>query len=151
MIHAVLDTNVLASGFVGGGGPPDLIPRRWTAGAFGLIISEPILIELDRTLRKPYFRQRLGDDQITTAVDQLRAAALVIASPTLPNPVASHPADDLVLSTAATAEADYLVTGDAQLRSLETYRRVKIIAPRDFIRLLEAESIAEPIDDVGPE
>ena len=62
MIVAVLDTNVLASGVAGiareESTPGDLL-RRWRAKAFTLVVSEPILTELVRTLTNPYFRSRL--------------------------------------------------------------------------------------------
>ena len=51
--------------------------------------------------------------------------------------VATHPEDDLILAGAWSAEAEYLVTGDAQLQKLGTFEGVKIISPRDFLWLLE--------------
>lgn len=138
MIDAVLHTNVLASGFLGRGGTPDLILRRWDDGEFELIVSEPILRELDRTRRKPYFRRQLGEERIAAALRDLRDAAIVVASPPLPEPVATHSADDLILSTAVTAQASYLVTGDAQLQALGRYRDVTILSPRESLTLLES-------------
>ena len=138
MIEAVLDTNVLAFGFVGRGGTPDLILRRWDDGEFELIASEPILRELQRTLRKPYFRRHIGDERIAAAIECLRQAATLVTAPPLVAPVASHAADDLVLSSAATADATYLVTGDADLQALGTFGSVRIVSPKDFLTLLES-------------
>jgi predicted nucleic acid-binding protein len=50
--------------------------------------------------------------------------------------VATHPEDDLVLATAVSAEADYLVTGDRHLLSLGQYQGVRIVTPRDFAAIL---------------
>jgi predicted nucleic acid-binding protein len=47
--------------------------------------------------------------------------------------IASHPEDDLVLATAISASADYLVTGDALLLSLGFFRDVQISSPRQFL------------------
>ncbi|MBI4492031.1 MAG: hypothetical protein HY690_04490 [Chloroflexi bacterium] len=53
--------------------------------------------------------------------------------------VATHPEDDLVLATAVSAGADYLVTGDHHLQELGTYRDVTILSPRAFLDLLTAQ------------
>lgn len=54
MIVAVLDTNVLVSGFPAPGGVPAMLIDAWRQGAFRLVISEPILEELAETWRDPY-------------------------------------------------------------------------------------------------
>ncbi len=51
--------------------------------------------------------------------------------------VASHPEDDLILATAVSARADYLVTGDRQLLALGTFQGVQIVSPRDFVAILD--------------
>ena len=52
---------------------------------------------------------------------------------------ASHPEDDLVLATAVSAGAQYMVTGDAQLRKLGSYEGVTIVSPRRFLEILSQE------------
>lgn len=51
--------------------------------------------------------------------------------------VASHPEDDLILATAISAEVEYLVTGDKQLLAHDGYRRLRIIAPREFLDIIQ--------------
>lgn len=41
--------------------------------------------------------------------------------------------DDWVLATAIAGEAEAIVTGDDDLRSLRTFRGVAILTPREFI------------------
>lgn len=68
MIAAVLDTNVLVSGFVGEDKPastPGELIRRWRAKAFELIVSEHILAELADTLSDPYLVRRLSVEAIS--------------------------------------------------------------------------------------
>jgi predicted nucleic acid-binding protein len=50
--------------------------------------------------------------------------------------VASHPEDDLILATAVSAQADYLVTGDRQLLALGEYQGAQIVTPRAFATIL---------------
>ena len=53
--------------------------------------------------------------------------------------VATHPEDDLILATAVSAKADYLVTGDKKLRELGSYQGVSIVSPREFLDILESQ------------
>jgi predicted nucleic acid-binding protein len=50
--------------------------------------------------------------------------------------VATHPEDDVILATAASARADYLVTGDRQLQALGKFGSTRIVSPREFLDLL---------------
>lgn len=63
MIRVVADTNVLASGLAGYDaleGPAAYLLRAWQQRRFDLVASGPIFEELEGTLAKPYFAQRLG-------------------------------------------------------------------------------------------
>jgi len=50
--------------------------------------------------------------------------------------VATQPADDLVLATALSGRAQFLVTGDHKLLGLKTYRGVVIVSVHEFLALL---------------
>jgi predicted nucleic acid-binding protein len=56
---AVLDTSALASGVIAERSTLATIVDAWRAGAFTDVVSSPILEELERTLEKSYFAQRL--------------------------------------------------------------------------------------------
>jgi predicted nucleic acid-binding protein len=60
VIAAVLDSNVLASGFVRPASTPGTLLRLWVVGAFALVVSEHMLDEVARTLEKPYFTAPLS-------------------------------------------------------------------------------------------
>jgi putative PIN family toxin of toxin-antitoxin system len=131
----VLDTNVLASGFVRPEPPPGQILLAWRAALFTLVVSEHILSELARTFNEPYFRRHLTSDQRANNLALLRAEAVVVPITALVRGVATHQEDDLVLATAASASADYLITGDQKLRDVARFRRVAIRTPREFLEL----------------
>ena len=139
MITAVLDTNVLASGIVGFRNPasvPGQLWRAWRQSRFELIVSEPILTELSRTLSKRYFRRRLTAQQLRRTQRLLRRRAVSVRITTVVTGVATHPEDDLILSTAISAQAGYLVTGDHQLRFLGSHGNIAILSPREFLDVL---------------
>ncbi len=136
MIRVVLDTNVLASGFISAGGAPGQALAFWASGAYELIVSAPILQEIERTLAKPYFHARYRPDQVAGALKRLRQHAVLTPITVDVRGVATHPEDDLVLATAISAAADLLVTGDRRLREAGEHRGVTILTPREFLDLL---------------
>lgn len=140
MITAVLDTNVLASGFYGLTKPestPGALLRRWQSNAFTLVVSEPILAELTRVYRTPFFTQRLSAAEIEAAFAGLRAEAHFQPITVSVSGIASHSADDLILATALSARADYLVTGDKELRQFGAYGGTRLLIPREFVAGLD--------------
>ena len=141
MTPAVLDANVPASGFVRANptAPPVQLIDAWVAGAFTLIVSEPLLDETERTLAKPYFAARLTAARRAAIIALLRTEALVTPLTVEVAGVATHAEDDLVLAAAVSAGAEYLVTGDSRLLRLGTYEGVTLVSPRQFLELLTAE------------
>lgn len=142
MIAAVLDTNVLASGFIRYSleAPPVQVVNAWRGGQYTLVTSEPILNELARTFEEPYFRHRLSASQRAHNLALLRAEATVVPLTVEVRGEATHPEDDLVLATAVSGEAGFLVTGDMKLQKLGSYLAVAIVSPREFLDILEGEA-----------
>lgn len=145
MTRAVFDTNTLASGFVTPGGVGDQLLQHWLLGHFELVASEEIIDELVAVFAKPYFRARLGDKQAAENIGLLRRRATVAAITVQLSGVATHPADDIIISVAVSAQVDFLVTGDRRFRErVGTYGGVMLIIPRDFLAVLTAEAGPHP-------
>lgn len=139
MSRVVLDTNVLASGFVGryrADSTPGALLRAWRSGAFELVVSEILLTELTRTLGQPYFHRRLSAREIANVVPLLRREAIISPRSVTVVGVATHPEDDLILATAVSAAVDYLITGDKHLHGVGSFRGVHLLSPRAFLDLL---------------
>lgn len=139
MIRATLDANVLAPGFTSRGGASGRIIERWRARAFELVVSAHVLQELARTLTDPYFIAHLKPDEASAIAAELRTIATLIELTVDVRGVATHPEDDLVLSTALSGQASILCTRDKQLLKLRSYEAITILSPGEFIALLEAE------------
>ena len=137
MISAVLDTNILASGVLTASTPPRQIIDYWRNGKFELLISEHIIYELENTLRKPYFQNVLKAENIDDFLDLLIQDAALIPIITKVKGVATHPEDDIVLATAESGKAEYIVTGDHGLQSLKQFKRIKIVSPKIFVEMLQ--------------
>jgi putative PIN family toxin of toxin-antitoxin system len=142
MMSVVLDTNVLASGTVSAYNAPGRILDAWRLGQFELIVSEYIINELYQAFRKPYFRNHVSMDDTAAFVELLQNETTIIPILVKISGVATHSEDDLILATAVSAKADYLVTGDGTfLRKVgNSYQGVNLITPSKFLKILEQQS-----------
>lgn len=138
MTTVVVDANVLASGFVrtNPAAPPTRLVDLWEARAYELIVSPHILTEVEHTFQGRYFQRRMSQEQIAADLLLLQTDASLIPITLQVHGVATHREDDLVLATAVSAQADYLVTGDTKLQHLGSYEGVQILSPRAFLELL---------------
>ena len=139
MTRVVLDVNVLASGVLGflqPSTPPGLLLRAWRVGSFRLLISEHILTNLQRALAKTYFRRRLTAAETNAFLALLRQEATLVPITALVHGVAPDTEDDLVLATALSGQANYLVTGDVAFQDLHSYQGIRIVSPRAFLEIL---------------
>ncbi|HKA37290.1 MAG TPA: putative toxin-antitoxin system toxin component, PIN family [Thermoanaerobaculia bacterium] len=141
MIRSVLDANVFASALIHPAGTPGrILEALLERHAFDLLVSEPILDELRRTLFYPRVRSRirLTDEEVDRWLRllPLRATVIELTPPT--GTISSDPDDDVYLLTAKEGLADYLVSGDRNLLDLRRFERVAILAPQVFLELLGA-------------
>lgn len=111
------DANVLASGALRlrDDAAPVRLLRAWQDGRLALILSEPLIDEVERTLSKLYFAQRLDQADRDAYVALLRGRATVTPLVVPVVSVATHPEDDMVLATAVSGGATFLITGDHRL------------------------------------
>lgn len=114
--------------------------RAWRDQRYVLILSETILAELRHVLATPYFRRYLSDADRGEAVRVLLRDATITPISVEVQGVATHPEDDLILATAVSGNADYLVTLDRQLLTIGAYQGVKIVSPQTFLAVLAAEA-----------
>lgn len=139
MIRATLDTNTLASAAVAESGPLAAIVRAWRRGVLEIAISEHILAELERTLRKPYFVSHLSGADREGFLSLLRDFATFVEIIEPAPSVLPDAADNLVLATALSANVPFVVTGDRKMRELRVYQGILILSAREFLNVLEME------------
>jgi len=138
VIVADLDTNVLVSAFPAQGTIPATLIDAWCQRVYHLVVSEPILEELEETWRDPYWEARFSPTDRAAAIALLRTAAIMTPLTVAVTGVATHPEDDLILATAVASGASYLVTGDRNLRAVGRYRCVTLLSPREFLERLSS-------------
>ena len=128
-MKAVFDTNVLVAAFVNEGVCSKLLIRA-RKRQFQLFVSHFILQEFERVLIR---KLKVSRDEARDAVSLVSEAAdVILHPPELDTPICRDSNDDKVLACSLAAETDYLVTGDADLLALRSFRSTLIISPRDF-------------------
>jgi putative PIN family toxin of toxin-antitoxin system len=103
---------------------------RGRKGDFDLIACPVILKEFEQVFIKKFSAAK------SETRDALRLLSEALSSIVIPSQrvegICRDREDDAILACALSAEADYLVTGDADLLELGIFKRIKIIKPRDF-------------------
>ena len=144
MIRAVVDTNTIVSGTLVAGGASSRVLDAAHAGEFTLITSQAIIDEAIRALNRDRVRRRyrLSAHDVLAVRRFLENDAELTTLTVTVHGVATHTEDDLVLATAISGYADYLVTWDRQLQDLSAYQGVAILSPRAFLKVLEPDASA---------
>ena len=136
MTRVLLDTNVLAPGFVGHGSTSVRLIDLWREGVYDLVVSDHLLQELARTFTDRYYAERVPRADVEAILLLLGAQAVVVAITAEVHGVASHPEDDLILATANSGNASVICTRDKQLLKLGQYQDVALLPPGALLALL---------------
>lgn len=117
MKRLVIDASTLVSGIASphGESPPCLIYDALTEASFDAILCPQLLDEIERALRKPYFRDLLEEREISEIVATIRDAGIVLNDPVNPPALLRDPNDDYLIALAREADAVAIVTGDRDL------------------------------------
>jgi len=144
MLAAVRDTNVIVSAVLIQGGIEERILRAWEAGRFQLVVSPPILREIRRVLAYEKIRRRrwMTESEAEALLGRLAEGAFLVSGARRVR-VCRDPSDDKFLDAALAGRAQYVVTGDPDLTTLETYGEVRIVTPRRFLEIL-GPAVAPP-------
>jgi putative PIN family toxin of toxin-antitoxin system len=128
-VKAVFDTNVLVAAFVTEGLCSKIL-MRGRKRQFHLIVCPIILREFEDVFIKKFFASR---NEVRSALEIVSETIHCIVCPSeTVQGICRDPDDDAILACALAAGADYLVTGDADLLALKTFRGIRIITPREF-------------------
>ncbi|HEY4508201.1 MAG TPA: putative toxin-antitoxin system toxin component, PIN family [Candidatus Paceibacterota bacterium] len=134
MIKAVLDTNVFVSALFWRGAPHTVV-REGIAGAFTLISSPAIMVELREALVVKF--QTPAED-VREYLRVIALNAFLVEPSNVPHVVLADANDDKIIACAVNAEADYIVSGDKHLLSLKKFFSIGIITPPAFLCVLKA-------------
>ena len=128
-MKAVFDANVFIAAFVSSGICAKILLKA-RRGRFQLIGSPYIFKELEQVLIKKFSVTR---NEARDASRLIAEATHLIVDPTeTVTGICRDPDDDAILACALAGEADYLVTGDADLLVLKSFEGIQVLSPRNF-------------------
>jgi putative PIN family toxin of toxin-antitoxin system len=137
-MRVVLDTSVIVSGLISPHGNPAQIIARWLAGDFTLLYTQDILSELEDVLNRAWLKERL-------AAAPNRAGDFLEAVKVLGEPIMGYanvegfvrdPFDEMFLVCCLLGNADFLVSVDGDLLTLEAFEGTQIVRPAQFLKAL---------------
>lgn len=143
MDPVAFDVNVLISSVIGPLGHARQLWLRWQAEQFSLIVSEHIIrTTIDRLLLPRLSRRYQIDPFRVAALESvLRMNGRMVTVPSHEvQPITGDPEDDAVLATVRLGRAGFLVTGDQGLLALTEYAGARILTPRAFLALFDADT-----------
>jgi putative PIN family toxin of toxin-antitoxin system len=130
----VLDANVLISAYFWRGNPYKVF-NRIVDGLDLLFISDEIVDEIDRVIRKPKLHTTLEqiNDFITEIVEL--GKNVVISTQDRITGVCRDPDDEKYIECAVACKADYIISGDRDLLDVKRYNDVSIISVSEYLDL----------------
>ena len=124
MARVVIDTNVLVSAFLKEGKSRNLVVKLLENHS--VVLSTPMLAELADVLSRDKFN--VISAQIDRFISVLVRQATVVPLNFNLKIVLEDPDDDVVLNTALSGEADYVISGDKHLIKIAQYKNVQILS-----------------------
>lgn len=132
MKKIVLDTNTIISALFWRGNPRKILDLV-KAGYYTLLSSAEIERELIRVLGYPKFG--LTPQEILPIIIDYNTYAKKMKVTSTISIIKKDPTDNIFLACAIDGKADYIVSGDHHLLELQTFRKIPIVTPKNFLIL----------------
>ena len=136
-MRIVIDTSVLVSGLIRPQGAPGDVLRSLRDGKFAALYSNETIMEIVDVLGRNKFRQKyhIEPDDISALINLIRLRGEAIV-PEVTIIDCRDPKDNKFLEVALTGGADYLVSGDSDLLSMNPCQTIPILNPAEFLAVV---------------
>jgi uncharacterized protein len=144
-VKVLIDTNIWLSYLIAPSLPraiTTVVDACFTLDEIDVIVPPELIAELaDKVATKRYFRTRIPHATINAFIEQLTALA------ELPPPLeeiaaySRDPKDDYLVACGIINEADFVITGDADLLVLGHVGALQIINASDFVSVLREHGL----------
>lgn len=133
-MRVILDVNVWISALLWGGVPGKIL-RLARNQQINIFTSEDLLLELETTLKRTKFQQRMQDrgynvEYLMSVTNGFSESCITIS---IDVPQLRDPKDAKILAAALTANAEVIITGDLDLLTLSEFEGINILTPTDFL------------------
>jgi putative PIN family toxin of toxin-antitoxin system len=126
-MRVVLDTTVIVAAFAARGLCAEVF--EVCVSGHSIVLSEHILSETQDKLIK---KVKLPQKAALAIIDYLRGIAEIVTPVVLDKSICREKDDVIIIGTAISGLANFIITGDEDLLILKTYKDVKIVMPRQF-------------------
>jgi uncharacterized protein len=127
----VLDSNVLISALVFGGKPGEILELA-VKGLIEVAVSDDILEEVGGVLGGKKFQYPAK--AVRALINELEDLADLVDPVDKIDAVPQDPEDNRVLECAVESGANVIISGDSHLLALQSFGRIKILNPGEFLR-----------------
>jgi len=126
-MRVVLDSNVILAAFASRGLCSEVF--EVCLSGHSIVTSEHILSEVKTNLIK---KIRLPESIVKDIMEYLRDEAERVNPSELTDSPCRDKDDNIIIGTALSGNAEFIITGDEDLLVLKTYKGIDIITPREF-------------------
>ena len=136
-MRVVIDTGVLVSGLIRPRGTTGEALLALRDGKFTVLYSNETIMEIIDVLGRDKFRLKyhITPDDISALINLIRLRGEVVI-PKQRVADCRDPKDDKFLDVALSGDADYLVSGDLDLLSMNPYRSIPVVTPAEFLAMI---------------
>lgn len=131
-VRVVLDSNIFISAYVFGGKPEEIL-KLIIAEQIQGITSQVLISEFLGVLRKKF---GVSQNQILEIQSEIQDSFEVVW-PVETFSIIRDTEDNRILEAAVEGKCDYIITGDDDLLRVGSFRRIKIVTPDQFLRLMK--------------
>jgi len=132
-MKVVLDTNVYISAIIIGG-ICEKVLEEIRKRDIKILISPDIVNEISKVLKEKFL---WNDLMIGTAIYDILQRAILITPTSKVSVIKEKKEDNLILECALEGEAHFIISGDKKhILPLKQFRKIKIISPKDFLKML---------------
>jgi len=136
MLRVVFDTNVLVSVIIRSGKPREL----WNYvvdGKVVLILSDELVEEFNEVVQRSQFKRYLKKPRLVKFQRALIQLSKIYRIKIRFAQVTEDPDDNIVLETAYSGRADYIVSGDKHLLRLAEFKGIRIVTVDGMFKILK--------------
>ena len=131
----ILDCNIWISFLIGH--QTQLVQQILTDTRFDVFVCDELMEEIHSVSSRPKIRTRIGDDELDDFFRIIYAFCRMAKIGQKAQSEIRDPKDLYLLSLAESIDADFIVSGDADLLDLKRHKQTKLLKLADFRKLME--------------
>ena len=135
-VRVVIDTNLCISMLIGK--QTESLLQIFDLPQYELVTSDNLIQEILNVAMRPKFARYFNMDKVKTFVQFLEEYSTKFRIDNIPQRC-RDPKDDFLLELAAVADADYLLSGDADLTDMKQIGHCQILTVNEFLKRIKIE------------